>query len=57
MRKNWFLVAATLQIACALVFAVDVIIERRELTAHIWVELLGMIALTIGAAVLIDQYA
>lgn len=55
-RKKLLITAAALQLGCSIVFAVDVFIERSELTAHTWVELLAVIALTIGALFSISQY-
>lgn len=57
LRKKLFLLAAALQLGCGIVFAVDVFVERSELTAHTGVELLGVIALAIGASLSISQYS
>jgi DNA-binding CsgD family transcriptional regulator len=56
LRRKLFLLAAALQLGCGIVFAGDVFIERRDITAHTWVELLGVVALAIGAAISIIQY-
>lgn len=56
LRKKLFLLAAALQFGCGIVFAVDVFIERSELTAHTWAELLAVIALAIGASLSMSQY-
>lgn len=56
LRQKMFLAAAILQVGCGLVFTSDVIIELNEFTRHTWIELLGVVALAIGAAVTLRQY-
>jgi DNA-binding CsgD family transcriptional regulator len=55
-KKYLFLAAAYLQVGCGLVFAADVIIEMDHITTHTWVELLGVLALGIGAFITLAQY-
>ncbi|MDP5086585.1 MAG: helix-turn-helix transcriptional regulator [Yoonia sp.] len=56
LRRSLFLAAALLQLGCGLVFAFDVIVEMDNLTGHTWVELMGIIALAIGAFITVGQY-
>ncbi|MDG1117419.1 MAG: helix-turn-helix transcriptional regulator [Flavimaricola sp.] len=56
LRRNMFLAAAILQVSCGIVFTTDVFIELAEFTRHTWVELVGVIALAIGAVVTLSQY-
>ena len=56
VHKNLFLAAACLQVGCGLVFVGDIIIEIDNLTIHTWIELLGVIALAIGAYITLAQY-
>jgi DNA-binding CsgD family transcriptional regulator len=56
VRTQLFLLAGVLQLGCGIIFAFDVFTERSELTAHTGVELLGVIAFAIGAAISISQY-
>lgn len=56
LRQKLFLVAASLQIGCGIVFAADVYSERSEFGVHILAELLAVIALVIGATISISQY-
>lgn len=55
-RRYLFLAAAILQIGCGLVFASDILIEMSEFTRHTWVEILGILALAIGATITLGQY-
>ena len=56
LRMKWFIFAAVLQIGCGLVFAIDVFVEWHEFNLHVLAELLGVIALAIGASITIGQY-
>jgi DNA-binding CsgD family transcriptional regulator len=56
LQKYLFLAAACLQVGCGVVFAGDVIIEINHLTSHTWIELLGVLALAIGAFITLGQY-
>ncbi|MDG1375526.1 MAG: hypothetical protein P8P56_00545 [Yoonia sp.] len=56
VRKAVFLSAVALQLGCGLVFASDVIMEIGEFTSHTWLELIGVVALTLGATFTIGQY-
>tara|TARA_R110002072_G_scaffold3163_7_gene23619 strand:- start:31 stop:573 length:543 start_codon:yes stop_codon:yes gene_type:complete len=56
LRRYLFLAAAALQVGCGVVFATDVVMEMDDFTGHTWVELLGVIALTIGASITLGQY-
>lgn len=56
MRKNAFLLAAALQLTCGLVFIADIIAEIGDFSQHTWFELLGVVALVIGATITISQY-
>ena len=56
LRRYMFLAAALLQVGCGLVFAFDVFVEWEEVSRHTLVELLGVIALVIGASVTLLEY-
>jgi DNA-binding CsgD family transcriptional regulator len=55
LRRHLFFAAAVLQIGCGLVFANDVFAERASMSRDAWIELLGVIALAIGAVVTLAQ--
>jgi DNA-binding CsgD family transcriptional regulator len=56
LRRNLFLAASALQVGCGLVFITDVVSEWGEFDRHTLAEVLGIIALLIGAAVSLAQY-
>ena len=56
LRRSLFLAAALLQVGCGLVFATDALMELRRFTLHAVVEILGILALAIGAAITLAQY-
>lgn len=56
VRRYLFLAAALLQLGCGLVFASDAAMELRTFTVHAAVEILGILALVIGATITLGQY-
>lgn len=56
LRRYLFLAAALLQLGCGLIFTFDALAEIREFTVHSIVEILGILALAIGAVITLGQY-
>ena len=56
LRRNLFLAAALLQAICGIIFIVDVAFEIRDLGEHAIFELIGVIALILGAFVSLTLY-
>ncbi|EAQ05761.1 helix-turn-helix transcriptional regulator [Yoonia vestfoldensis] len=55
-RRKLFVLAAALQTGCGIIFAIDVFNERTEFTTQTLLELVAVIALSIGATLSISQY-
>ena len=45
LRRGFFLAAVAMQLACGLVFTLDIISEWGEFTWHTWAEILGVVVL------------
>ena len=56
LRKNFILLAGVLQLGCGLVFALDVISEIGKFDRNSWLELVGVIALSLGTIITINQF-
>jgi len=56
LRRAMFLAAVILQVACLVVFIVDIAEEAGQFTLDTWREIFGVIAVIVGASVTLNQY-
>ncbi len=56
VQRKLFFTAVLIQIGCILVFLFDLVQELRDRSDHLYVEMLGLTALTIGAIVTFREY-